>query len=61
VIPDGDLRPLDAAQMARRSLSAINRKTHVDILADCQRLLKVIFQTENNLIFSKLSVMLSMR
>jgi predicted nucleotidyltransferase len=36
VIPDSDLRPLEAAQMARRSLSAVSRKTAVDILADYQ-------------------------
>ena len=34
VIPDGDLRPLEAAQKARRSLLAIARKKSVDILAD---------------------------
>ena len=36
VIPDGGLRPLEAAQKARRALSAIDRKTPVDILADYQ-------------------------
>ena len=36
VIPDGTLRPLEAAQRARRALSAINRKTPIDILADYQ-------------------------
>ena len=34
VIPDGELRPLEAAQKARRALSTINRVTPVDILAD---------------------------
>ena len=34
VIPDGSMRPLDAAQKARRSLARINRRTPVDILAD---------------------------
>ena len=34
VIPDGGMRPLEAAQKARRSLSKINRRTAVDILAD---------------------------
>lgn len=34
IIPDGDLRPIDAAQQARRSLCHVNRKTPVDILAD---------------------------
>ena len=36
VIPDGDLRPLEATQKARRALSTLNRKTPVDILADYQ-------------------------
>lgn len=34
VIPDGDLRPLEAMKQARRSLRALDRKTPVDILAD---------------------------
>ena len=34
IIPDGDLRPIDAARRARRSLSTIDRKTPVDILAN---------------------------
>jgi predicted nucleotidyltransferase len=34
VIPDGGLRPIDAAQQARRALSKIDRTTPVDILAD---------------------------
>jgi predicted nucleotidyltransferase len=34
VIPDGSLRPLEAALLARRSLSSLDRKTPVDILAD---------------------------
>jgi predicted nucleotidyltransferase len=34
VIPDGGLRPLEAAQKARRALSTVNRRTPVDILAD---------------------------
>jgi predicted nucleotidyltransferase len=34
VIPDGSMRPLEAAQTARRSLSKISRKKPVDILAD---------------------------
>jgi predicted nucleotidyltransferase len=34
VIPDGELSPIDVAQKARRSMSSIDRKTSVDILAD---------------------------
>jgi predicted nucleotidyltransferase len=34
VIPDGGLSPLEAMQKARKSLSAVNRQTAVDILAD---------------------------
>jgi len=34
LLPDDGLRPLDAALKARRALSAINRKTPVDILTD---------------------------
>jgi len=34
LIPDGELRPLDAALMARRALAKVNRVTPVDILAD---------------------------
>jgi predicted nucleotidyltransferase len=34
LIPDGSLRPIDAASTARRSLSQLDRKTPVDILAD---------------------------
>ena len=34
VLPDDGLRPLEAVQKARRSLSALNRVTPVDILAD---------------------------
>ena len=34
LIPDGDMRPLDAAFKARRALSTIKRKTPVDIIAD---------------------------
>ena len=34
IIPDGGIRPLEAAQKARRSLVKINRRTPVDILAD---------------------------
>jgi len=34
VIPDGNMRPLDAMQQARRSLSQLERTTPVDILAD---------------------------
>ena len=36
LIPDGGLRPLEAMQKARRSLTGITRKTPVDILADYQ-------------------------
>ena len=36
VIPDGGLKPLEAMQKARKSLTKINRKTAVDILADYQ-------------------------
>ena len=34
LIPDDGIRPLEAAMKARRALSALNRKTPVDILAD---------------------------
>ncbi|MCL2155678.1 MAG: nucleotidyltransferase domain-containing protein [Leptospirales bacterium] len=34
VIPDGGMKPLEAAQKANQSLSKINRRTPVDILAD---------------------------
>ena len=36
VIPDGGMKPLEAIQKARYSLSKINRSTPVDILADCR-------------------------
>ena len=36
VVPDDGIRPLEAMQKARKSLSKINRQTAVDILADYQ-------------------------
>ena len=34
IIPDGSIRPLEAAQKAQQSLSKIDRRTPVDILTD---------------------------
>ncbi|MDR1093301.1 MAG: nucleotidyltransferase domain-containing protein [Clostridiales bacterium] len=36
VIPDGVLRPLEAAQRARKTLIHWDRKTPANILADCK-------------------------
>jgi len=36
VVPDGGLKPLDAAKAAYRSLRQVRRKTPVDIMADYQ-------------------------
>ena len=36
IIPDGSMKPLEAALEARPSLSGMDRRTPVDILADCR-------------------------